>query len=263
MINRAYQVDPSYQNSRFDFSCYEDVVFIGNRNFSGNDKDSDWGNCTEKFHDVMFEIMELGHGKPKFDKKNVTLDEWRDILTEVGFDRGKNEQEYSDEELQQFRALFLKWMGLFGAYTKAMKSDIDRPRCARELGEFEENLEMSLYSLWKGKEYDTTTLRGFSQGEWIEIVYPKTEYCREQLRAIESEYFNTGTEWAIKSGEHKPDCDCEPECACEDNWHEFYCYVCDNEDVRSTLQGCLSKGEELEIYEFAGYSKTAKYKRYE
>lgn len=46
-----------------------------------------------------------------------------------------------------------------------------------------------------GEEYGSAVLRGYSQGEWATIYYPKREYSREDIQEIEDYYFGKVTAW--------------------------------------------------------------------
>ncbi len=243
-IARAYQVSPEHQNPHFDIRFYDDIIFIGNRRYRGNDSESDFGQCTKRFHDIQYVVEEIQQDEPDLDVENIGNDRWRDILYEVGLDRPKEGGQYTDDEIREFAQLWGRW----GSLSYAHPTDKS----------FEEDLEIELYSLWKGRRYLKTMLRGCSQGDWIEIVYPAENYSDGAIRSIGSEYFNTGTEWHIAIGECS--CDGVQGCPCEERWDGFYCYVTDNLNTREVLEGCLVEGTPLEVYEFAGYTKTPKYK---
>ena len=53
----------------------------------------------------------------------------------------------------------------------------------------------SALSAGLGKEYGSAVLRGYSQGDWATIYYPKREYSRKDIRIIEDYYFGMFTAW--------------------------------------------------------------------
>ena len=53
----------------------------------------------------------------------------------------------------------------------------------------------SALSAGLGKEYGSAVLRGYSQGDWATIYYPKREYSREDINIIEDYYFGKFTAW--------------------------------------------------------------------
>ena len=53
----------------------------------------------------------------------------------------------------------------------------------------------SALSAGLGKEYGSAVLRGYSQGDWVTIYYPKREYSRKDIRIIEDYYFGNVTGW--------------------------------------------------------------------
>ena len=53
----------------------------------------------------------------------------------------------------------------------------------------------SALSAGLGEEYGSAVLRGYSQGDWVTIYYPKREYSRKDIRIIEDYYFGNVTGW--------------------------------------------------------------------
>ena len=96
-----------------------------------------------------------------------------------------------------------------------------------------------------GKRYDVQTIRGCCQGDWQEIYYPVDEYTMEALEALETEYFNTGTEWIVD-----PDGDSV----------SVYAYSWNNDGIRAELAAAVGvKPEDIILLTFSGWKKTAEY----
>lgn len=99
-----------------------------------------------------------------------------------------------------------------------------------------------------GKRWEKKTLRGYCQGDWQDIYYPAADYTAEDLKLLEIEYFNMGSEWIIETEE-------EPE------GFSMYCYGDSPEAIRAEIAALEGvKPEEVKIFEFDGWTRTAKYK---
>jgi hypothetical protein len=123
-----------------------------------------------------------------------------------------------------------------------------------EYGSDEDGILCRVLELITGREWENTTIRGCCQGDWQDIIYP-AEYGREWLEAFEAEYFNTGTEWIIHDSDDEPE---EPEDICG-----FSVYVTGwrDEDVRRTIADAAGgKPEDVILWEFDGWSRSASYK---
>ena len=92
------------------------------------------------------------------------------------------------------------------------------------------------------KKWREISLRGYSQSEWQD-GYASEELSDGSIDYIELCYFNKGMEFIIY--ESKEDFDNDGDC--------YSIYVSDIQDLRDRL------GEEVTIYEWAGYIKTPRY----
>ena len=103
-----------------------------------------------------------------------------------------------------------------------------------------------------GVPYDYTTIRGCCQGDWQYLYYPAGQYNNDALCAIETEYFNTGTEWIVHDEDEAPE---SPD---DINGYSMYCYS------YSPAEEIAREGDvdvaDVVLYEFDGYTKTAQYK---
>lgn len=96
-----------------------------------------------------------------------------------------------------------------------------------------------------GKRYEKRTIRGSCQGDWQEVYYPVADYTREALDILETEYFNTGTEWIIDpDGEN----------------YSMYCHSWDNAGIRQEIANEAGTTPENVILQvFTGWKRTPEY----
>ena len=102
-----------------------------------------------------------------------------------------------------------------------------------------------------GEKYETATIRGCAQRDYATVIYPAS-LGASGLRALEIEFFNTGEDYQIFSGEKD-----EPGAAYEVN---VYCYSWQDDEKRAELAdaaGCSP--EEIEIHAFTVWSRAACY----
>lgn len=98
-----------------------------------------------------------------------------------------------------------------------------------------------------GKEYETHTICGCCQSDWQNVYYPAGALSEAALDALETMYFNTGTEWRIIDEEN------------EDEFY-MYCYGWNDELIRAEIANATgTTPENVTLYSFAGYIKTARY----
>lgn len=96
-----------------------------------------------------------------------------------------------------------------------------------------------------GKRYEKRTIRGSCQGDWQYVYYPVADYTREALDILETEYFNTGTEWIID-----PD---------GDNV-SVYAHGWNNDQIRAELAAAVGvKPEDIILQAFTGWKRTPEY----
>ena len=98
-----------------------------------------------------------------------------------------------------------------------------------------------------GKQWETKSFRGYSQGDYCETVYCKDVYSEKSITEIGKMWLGCGTEFSID--------DCIGYYVTDDiRWRE-------GEELRKALAemyGC--KPDELEVYLYDGETRTAKYK---
>lgn len=100
-----------------------------------------------------------------------------------------------------------------------------------------------------GKEYDCSSIRGVSQGDWQYCFYPVSE--EKNVRYVEADYFNTGTEWMVWKGEEDDDSDSVG----------FYGYEWQDEKVKKEIAEAFDgEAENVTLFVYDGYTTTPKYK---
>ena len=110
-----------------------------------------------------------------------------------------------------------------------------------------------------GEPYKQVTIRGCCQGEWQYLYCPES-WTRDQIRAFEAEYFNTGTEWLV--AEEASEEDDEPTSPQDVDTCAYYDTNQDTEAFRAMLaQEYGLAPEQVVLYAHDGYTKIARYTR--
>lgn len=142
---------------------------------------------------------------------------------------------YSTREIHELRELVLDYAGSYAA------RDCD-------------NIVCDVLSIVSGERYDCRTIRGSSQGDWNTVYYAVSAWNDEALENFETEYFNTGSEWIIHD---EPN---EPEAPEDITGYSVYCHGWNTDGIRREIAECAGVSpEDVVLYEYAGYSKVAKY----
>ena len=103
-------------------------------------------------------------------------------------------------------------------------------------------------SVVTGQKWEYTQIYGCSQSEWNYIYYRPDEWPEKALQYFEIEYFNTGDEWHIEGEEG-------------DDLGSVYTHEWnDDEKKREISENIGVDPEEVTLYLFDGWTKTAKYK---
>lgn len=104
-----------------------------------------------------------------------------------------------------------------------------------------------LLSAVTGIKFIVRDIRGCSQGDYARLIIPQDECTENKKDEIEARFFNTGTQWKIES----------------EDGDSMYAYTWDTESQDSQIreQCDICTADELEIYAFDGWEKTAKYVR--
>ena len=227
----AKQVSPEYQESPFFMwgaaDAYPGVIFKGNRNFNSHttpeydairDGLDDLTNCIDTDGKFIYGI-------------------WYDNITEAvnsTMPAPQHKAKYSTRDIKAWRDIAAEWY---------ISTD-------------ENGLLCRALQLVTGKEYEYITIRGCSQGDWQEILFPVTEYDRDALSILEADYFNTGTEWIIHDENNDPE---GPE---EISGYSVYCYGWNVDQIRQEIaEAAGAAADAVTMYEYAGSYTLPKYNK--
>ena len=105
-----------------------------------------------------------------------------------------------------------------------------------------------------GRAWDVCTLRGCCQGDWQYCIYPADDWDGASLERLESEYFNTGTEWIIHDDENTPD---GPE---DINGFSIYCTGWNDDQIRKEIADAAGGlPEAVKLYKFRDFRRVAEW----
>ena len=103
-------------------------------------------------------------------------------------------------------------------------------------------------SIVTGQEWEYRQISGCFQSDWNYIYYRPEEWKEKALEYFEIEYFNTGDEWRIEDEEG-------------DDLGSGYTHELDNDErKREIAENIGVDPDEVTLYLFDGWTKTAKYK---
>lgn len=106
-----------------------------------------------------------------------------------------------------------------------------------------------------GIEYQVKTIRGCCQGDWNYLYCPAT-YDAKTIECIETEYFNTGSEYMVH------DDDTDPEGPENITGYCVYVHEWTDDGIRKELANCIGcNPEDLVIYNIAGTYTSYKYEQ--
>ena len=165
------QVPPEAQESYWMIDGEPDnIVLFGNRDYSEHwgkwgDISRDYENCIDSFNEDF-----TSKGEPIEEGFFTSLEELTEYyLNPYGY-------KYKEEDEKAWLALFL--------------DDI----CYKK-----EAWVPVVLSLIERKAYRCSVLRGICQSDWQYVVFSPEDYpSKDAVRGMESEYFNTGSEWHVE-----------------------------------------------------------------
>lgn len=98
-----------------------------------------------------------------------------------------------------------------------------------------------------GEKWSYAELYGTSQSDWNGCYYLSNFWTDEQIRFLEMEYFNTGTEWRIEDEEGE-------------EWGYTYTHHWKDDKNRAEIADVFGVDpDKVKLYLFDGWTKTAKY----
>lgn len=102
-------------------------------------------------------------------------------------------------------------------------------------------------SIVTGQEWKYKQISGCGQSDWNYIYYRPDEWTEKALEYFEIEYFNTGEDWRIEDEEGNE------EFVYTHEWK-------DDEKKREIAENIGANPEDITLYFFDGWTKTAKYR---
>ena len=229
----AKQVNPEYQESPFFMfgpeEIYTDVIFTGNRHYNSH--------TTPEYDAIRNGLDELTNCIDTDGKFIYGI--WYENMTEAVkslIPAPQHKARYSTRDIKAWREIASEWY----------------------ITTNENALICRALQLVTGKEYEYITIRGCSQGDWQEILFPVEEYDRNALAILEADYFNTGTEWIIDDGEFDP----ENDSPLNINGYSVYCYGWNVDQIRQEIADAagVDPGAVI-LYEYAGSYSMPKYNK--
>lgn len=178
---------------------------------------------------------------------------------------------YNGELLEAWEALNNGGKGWYGSWVDALTDllpPVERPPYTREerkkipeileafaWGKSEKDTLCEVLEIVTGKPWEWCTIRGSSQSEWNEIVYPAENWSPEALEDFEIEYFNTGSEWIIH------DENSIPESAEDVSGYCCYCHGWNIDQIRAELLSIAGSAadDEIIMWKFSGVAHTPIY----
>ncbi len=227
----AKQISPEYQESPFFLwgaaDAYPGVIFDGNRNFNSH--------TTPEYDAIRNGLDELTNTVDTDGKFIHGI--WYENMTEAVkslMPAPLHKARYNTREIKAWREIASEWY----------------------ITTNENALICRALQLVTGKEYENTTIRGCTQGEWQEILFPVEEYDRDALAILEADYFNTGTEWIIHDENSEPN---SPE---DISGYSLYCYGWNADQIRAEIADAAGAAPDaVTMYEYAGVYTIAKYNK--
>lgn len=223
----ARQINPAFQESPLAFFEYpDDLCIFGNRDYTEHFpgvSGSVWNTlCNGDLLEAWEDLTAGGIGR---------YDSWAAALADLLPPEGRSG--YTRNERKKIPKLLERFADRY-----------------EEKDAFCEILEIVT-----GKRWGWRTIRGCSQSEWNEVIFPVDSWSSEALNQFEAEYFNTGSEWIIHDG------DMEPETPEDINGFCCYCYGWNADQIRDEIRDIsgASEDDEIVLYQFDGVSSVAKY----
>ena len=115
-------------------------------------------------------------------------------------------------------------------------------------GADDEGIIAEALSIVTGQKWEYKQISGCCQSDWNYIYYRSDEWTAKALEYFEIEYFNTGKEWRLEDEEG-------------DDFGNVYTHEWkDDERKREIAENIGVDPDEVTLYLFDGWTKTAKYK---
>lgn len=221
-MNKLYarQIDPVYQKSPMmifkDEDCYNEGIYIYGNRFMYAMGDKLVKDVVERLKEVAYDSQNY------YDSVEETLE---------SYDWNKtNGEAWTAQELSRWTELFENTKDNEQNYIAALQ-------------------------LLTGHEWAYITIAGNCQGDWQDVLYDTELYDKKDIKIIETEYFNTGSEWIIHDSNEEPGNPDDIAGYC------FYAHAWDIDDIKAEIAKETEIAvENIVLYEFDGYTHTPNYK---
>ena len=149
----------------FDDAAANGIIILGGRNFISY-KSQEYERIEKYFDELVneFEHITAGDGYAVYNSLSVAVAEY--------FPKA-NGGRYSTREIHEIKNIINQYNG------------------------YAESIAAPLLSIITGKEYTARGLRGYSQGDYVDIIYPAGELNNDDIKYIEAIFFGTGSEYKI------------------------------------------------------------------
>lgn len=222
----AKQVAPDFQENPFmvDSSVFTDngIIISGNSGYRDYTTAA-WERMREYIEEAVEEANALKDGTSIYEDITELVNNllgWR---------------AYTEQEIDQWRELLENWENMYETDANA--------------------LAMSLFT---GEKYEVKEIRGCCQSDWNYIYYPVDKWTDEAVEHIETEYFNTGSEWFVEEIGREDNEKISPEDM--EDLGSIYCHGWSDEDIKKEIADCIGcNPEDVVLFKFAGYRQIATY----
>ena len=115
----------------------------------------------------------------------------------------------------------------------------------------DDNDVCAVLSIVTGRPWESGQITGCVQGDWQNVIYPEDVYSRKDLEYLETDYFNTGSEWMIHDEDSIPDEEAEG-----DDISGFctYVYSWRDEDIAKELLSAACADENDSVIMWSYYN---------
>ena len=225
----AMQVPVENQESPFDTygkdDLYEDAIITGNNGFDS---------YTTKEYDMLVANYEWIYDEYHAEEEYKEYESFESALNSI---MPKTSKElYSEEEIKQWEYILNKHDDIY---------NMDKTTIAECL------------TLITDVEYNWSQICGSVQREWQYVFYPIGQF---DVKKLEADYFNLGTEWCVIESEEDYD---NAEDLPSEDMNYIYCYGYNNDMIKSELSEISGiPVENITLFEHQGYIQTPVYFRY-
>lgn len=116
--------------------------------------------------------------------------------------------------------------------------------------------------LYTGKTWKYTTIRGCCQGDWQNVIYCIDNWNNEDIKRLEIEYFNIGSEWLIYENPIEDEVLTSKNFDINDIDYDYgtYCYNWSDEGIRQEIADCIGCNvKDVVLFKFDGYTRIVNY----